>query len=209
MLHTPNYDIRTRAFCGPTAMSAVTGEPISVIRDAIRHVSGRVETADGRAYPVMGVSSEDLVDAMQLLGWEVIEKRETENNRRNIFRLGDFLDEYSNDGPFIVCVTSHYYAVSHGEICDTAICLPKEITRFKRGRARWVQQWWKFSSGIIPDGATTPDGFDGASLDEWLKYWRERHVTRKAARRRRDPFGLKKRRATESPRRSTRWATRF
>jgi hypothetical protein len=145
MLHTPNYDVRTRAWCGPTAMAAVTGERIPVIRDAIRHVRGRVETADGRAYPVMGVSNDALVDAMQLLGWEVV----ASEARRDIFRLGDFLDEYGAGGPFIVCVTGHYYAVSHGEICDTAICFPKEITRFKRGRAQWVQGWWKFTPGVI------------------------------------------------------------
>lgn len=183
MLHTPNYDVRTRAFCGPTAMSAVTGERISVIRDAIRHVRGRVETADGRAYPVKSVNNEDLVDAMQLLGWEVIAS-ETENNRRDILRLGDFLDEYGDDGPFIVCVTGHYYAVSHGEICDTAICFPKEITQFKRGRAAWVRGWWMFAPGVI--GTFTEEGFGGVSVDAWLKYWRERHATRKAARRRPD-----------------------
>jgi hypothetical protein len=187
VLHTPNYDVRTRAFCGPTAMSAVTGERISVIRDALRHVSGRVETADGRAYPVKGVYDDDLVNAMQLLGWEVIAS-ETENyNRSGIFRLGDFLDEYGDDGPFIVCVTGHYYAVSHREICDTAICLPKEITRFKRGRARWVRGWWMFAPGVI--GTFTEEGFGGVSVEEWVKSWRERHAARKAARRRPD-FGV-------------------
>lgn len=170
------------AYCGPTAMSAVTGERISVIRDAVRYVSGRVETADGRAYPVTGVSNEDLVDAMQLLGWEVIAS-ETGNHRRDVCTLGDFLDEYGDDGPFIVCVTGHYYAVSHGEICDTAICFPKEITQLNRGRAQWVRGWWKFSPGVI--GSFTEEGFGRASLDGWLKYFGERHAARKAARRRR------------------------
>ncbi len=147
MLHTPNYDVRTRAFCGPTAMSAVTGEPISVIRDTIRQASGRIETSDGRAHPVMGVASEHLVEAMAMLGWEVVDKVETENeiNKRDIFRLGDFLDHHGNDGPFIVNVHGHYYAVSHGEICDTFTCLPKDIVRFRRGRRRWVKRWWKFA----------------------------------------------------------------
>src|SRR5690349_5614946 len=40
MLHTPNYDVRTRAFCGPTAISAVTGEPISRIREIARGFRG-------------------------------------------------------------------------------------------------------------------------------------------------------------------------
>jgi hypothetical protein len=171
-------------------MSAVTGERISVIHDAIRHVSGRWETANGCAYPVTGVSHDDLVNAMQLLNWEVIAS-EIENNRRDIFRLGDFLDEYGDDGPFIVEVTGHYYAASHGEICDTALRLPTKITLFKRGRARWVWRWWKFSPGVI--GTFTEEGFGGVSVDAWVKSWRER----KAARRRLDfrpesegPFGV-------------------
>lgn len=198
MLHTPNYDVRTEPFCGPTAMSAVTGERISVIRDAIRHVSGQWETADGHAYPVISVRADDLVNAMQLLNWEVIAskienyrpdihwfwhdqvKEETENNRRGIFRLGDFLDEYGDDGPFIVWVTGHYYAVSHGEICDTALRFPTKITLFKRGRAQWVWAWWMFAPGVI--GTFTEEGFGGVSIDEWLKYWRECHAARKAAR---------------------------
>jgi hypothetical protein len=167
-------------------MSAVTGERISVIRDAIRHVSGRWETADGRAYPVTAVNPAALVDAMQLIGWEVIAESETENNWRgvywrNIFRLGDFLDEYGDDGPFIVWVTGHYYAVSHGKICDTATRWPKEIARFKRVRAQWVRGWWKFTPGVI--GTFTEEGFGGVSVEEWVKSWRERRAARKAARR--------------------------
>ena len=29
MLHTPIYDVRGMPYCGPTAIAAVTGEPIS------------------------------------------------------------------------------------------------------------------------------------------------------------------------------------
>ena len=186
MLHAPNYDVWTEPFCGPTAISAVTGERISVIGDAIRHVRGRWENAFGRAYPVTGMRDEELVNAMQLLGWEVIGKCETEG----VFRLGDFLDEYGDDGPFIVCVTGHYYAVSHGEICDTALRLPKEITRFKRGRARWVRRWWKFAPGVI--GTFTEEGFGGVSVEDWLKYWSEGRAARKAARwaSRKRPFNI-------------------
>jgi hypothetical protein len=91
--------------------------------------------------PVMGLSNKDMLAAMKLLGWEVEAMADcvNEGSRRDVLRLGDFLDAKSNDGPFIVNVTGHYYAVSQGEICDTFICLPKDIARFKKGRSRWVR----------------------------------------------------------------------
>lgn len=148
MLRTPNYDVRTRAFCGPTAMSAITGEPISRIRDVIRQVWGNPRTDAGRAWPVMGLDNKSMIEAMYLLGWGVVEKATSENNlfTRDIFRFGDFLDACGHVGPFIVNVTGHYIAVSHGEACDTATQLPIEIARWRRARRqRWVQHWWRFA----------------------------------------------------------------
>jgi hypothetical protein len=153
MLHTPNYDVRTRAFCGPTAISAVTGEPISVIRDVIRSVGNYAErgTPGRRASPIKGVSTKDLLAAMEKLGWKVVDKmpgvdyRLPPAERMKPYRFASFLDEHGHDGPFIVNVTGHYYAVSHGEVCDTFTCLPKDIAKFKRGWKRWVKHWWKFA----------------------------------------------------------------
>jgi len=41
------------------------------------------------------------------------------NKRKNQPNHPDYTGKRGNDGPFIVNVTGHYYAVSHGEICDT------------------------------------------------------------------------------------------
>lgn len=150
MLHTPNYDIgRGRAFCGPTAIAAITGEPISVIREVIRSQIGT--KSNGTAMPVMGVSNTVLLGTMERLGWKIIQTSgDTENNRchsMDVFRLGDFLNYiqmHEHDGPYIVNVTGHYYAVDSDEICDTYTQIPIEIHRFKRGRKRWVQRWWQF-----------------------------------------------------------------
>lgn len=151
MLHTPRYDVRTRSFCGPTAMSAVTGLAISEIRDAIRQVSGKIETADGKAHPIMGVSPTHLVDAMELLGWPVAEKmpeidyRLPVKERMKVYTLRKFLDYVQmHEGSFIVNVTGHYIAASEGEVCDTYTQLPIPIPKWKRGRGRWVQNWWRF-----------------------------------------------------------------
>lgn len=148
MLHTPNYDVRSRAFCGPTAISAVTGEPISLIRDVIRSQIGT--KSNGHARAIMGLSNELLLSTMTLLEWRCVAKSgdtENQSNRHDIFRFGDFLDtlQMKEAGlPYIVCVTGHYYAVDQDEVCDTATKIPIEIHRFKRGRQRWIKCWWQF-----------------------------------------------------------------
>ena len=48
MLHTPIYDVRGMPYCGPTAIAAVTGEPISHYhREVIRTQTG---TQDRRCW---------------------------------------------------------------------------------------------------------------------------------------------------------------
>jgi hypothetical protein len=164
MLHTPIYDVRTPPYCGPTAIAAVTGEPVSIIRDIIRSQVGTKKNGD--AMPIIGVSRQVLLKTMHMLGWNVIKAggnvsqvrqriirlRDEDDDvitptTRDIIRFGDFLDfmqMHEHDGPYIVNVTKHYYAVDHDEICDTHTRIPLEIHRFKRGRRRWVQCWWQF-----------------------------------------------------------------
>jgi hypothetical protein len=145
VLHTPNYDVHTRAFCGPTAISTITGLPISVIRDAIRKHVGTKSNGDAKA--IMGVSNEVLVATMRDLGWKVTIETQTDNqvNRRDPFRLWDFIQlAQQYPGKYIVNVTGHYYAVDGDEICDTFTKIPMELNKFKRGRNRWVKRWWRF-----------------------------------------------------------------
>lgn len=143
MLHTPIYDVRGgRAYCGPTAISAVTGEPISIIRDVIRSQIGT--KINGHAMPVIGISNKTLVKTMQAFGWQVVAHTD---HTANIYRLDDYLELVQMGvahGPHIVQVTGHYYAVDDDEICDTYTKIPLEIHRFKRGRMRWVKHIWKF-----------------------------------------------------------------
>lgn len=166
MLHTPIYDVRGMPYCGPTAIAAVTGEPVSIIRDIIRSHVGRTKS-NGHAMPVIGVSNAVMLKTMSTLGWHVIKAggsfsrrarqqviRDTDDiyedvitPTRDVFRLGDFLDTIQMNeqaGPYIVNVTRHYYAVDQDEICDTHTRIPLDVHRFNRGRRRWVQKWWQF-----------------------------------------------------------------
>lgn len=170
MLHTPIYDVRTQAFCGPTAIAAITGEPVSVIRDVIRIRLGT--KTDGTARPVMGLSNENLLAAMAALGWFVRDTSgDTDNasNRRDIFRLDDFLDmmqmrEHEEGTAYIVNVTGHYYAVDGDEICDTHTQIPIELHRFKRGRNRWVKRWWLFGRDYRVDKIQSGEIKEGPAL---------------------------------------------
>ena len=145
MLHTPIYDVRNAPYCGPTAIAAITGEPISIIRDVIRSQIGTKRNGHARA--VMGISCVTMIKTMQILGWQVVAHTNCTLRYKGAYRLNDFLELVQMGtvrGPHIVEVTGHYYAVDEDEICDTHLRLPLEIHRFKRGRQRWVKRWWKF-----------------------------------------------------------------
>jgi hypothetical protein len=150
MLYTPNYNTGSSRFCGPCAIMAVTGEAGSDVRDAVRQARGDIRSDSGAHMPVMGMSNDDLLAAMYLLGWRVFQSYAHLDGQ--YMRFKDFLLEHGRrDGPFIVNVTGHYMAVSHGEVCDARATsgLPIEIDRYlNRGKRPYkhsrVQKFWSF-----------------------------------------------------------------
>lgn len=150
MLHTPVYDVRSRAFCGPTAMSAVTGQPISIIRGVLQSFRGPKSNGHNRA--IMGVGNDEMLAAMAVLGWRVVDqmrhpKASEFRGWYNPPKLRDFLDYVQmNEGAFIVNVTGHYIAASETEVCDTYTALPIPIAKWKRSLGRHVKNWWKFEN---------------------------------------------------------------
>lgn len=177
-LYTPNQNSGSSRYCGPTAIMAVTGCLGSDVRDAVRQVRGDIRDAKGAHMPVMGMSNADLIATMAILGWSIKEQWESPDGalklvddqkgdwigpngvRRSYKRpkgfkpylFSDLLRERGNGGPFIVNVTGHYMAVSHGEVCDAyENFLPREIDRYlTRGKPKyrnaWVWKWWLFKS---------------------------------------------------------------
>lgn len=173
-LHTPNKNPGSSRYCGPTAIMAVTGLPGSDVRDAVRQVRGDIRDAGGAHMPVMGMSNTDLLATMAMLGWSVVQQwasppgkleidRSTYDDESGSYRkakrpdgfkpylFSEFLRERGSGGPFIVNVTGHYMAVSHGEVCDAyENFLPREIDRYlTRGKPKyrnaWVWKWWLFA----------------------------------------------------------------
>lgn len=157
MLYTPKYDEPSGRYCGPTAICAVTGLPLSVVKAAIRQASGKITDAAGRAHRVSGVAPEHLVGAMALLGWNVVGEAEHPHLRgqHDHVTFRDFCHQCGDNGPFIVNVTGHYIAVGWGEICDPMNDIGVEMNRYfsrqwkprARGRYQgaWVHRWWRFA----------------------------------------------------------------
>src|SRR3984885_12741223 len=162
MLHTPNQNPGSSRYCGPTAIAAVTGYAGSDVRDAVRQVRGDIRDTSGAHMPVMGMSNADLLATRSRLRWSVEENwtsppgkleidRSTYDDERGSYRkakrpdgfkpylFSDFLRERGDGGPFIVNVTGHYMAVSHGEVCDAyENFLPREINVYlTRGKPKY------------------------------------------------------------------------
>jgi hypothetical protein len=151
MLHPPIYDTKAKAYCGPTAISAVGNVPISKIHKMIRRVrsdyergyrgrvlnGGMVKDIRGYKKRIVGVSNSELLQVMKRLGFK-------SKPHAGGMTLRQFCEDRGHMGPFIVNVTGHYIAVSHGMVCDTCT---KSVARWQDyPRLRWrVKRFWLFT----------------------------------------------------------------
>lgn len=112
-------DTKSRAFCGPMAVAAITGEPISRVRDAFRLVRcGAGWTSRRRSPPIMGTYTHEIERVLRLFGyvgiWHTVEGLPT---------LAAYLEERNGlqrTHPCVVRVNRHVVAVSGWVFCDTA-----------------------------------------------------------------------------------------
>lgn len=118
-LHDVVNDTKSRAFCGPTVVAAITGEPVSRVRDAFRLVRyGANWTSRRRSPPIMGTYTHEVERVLRLFGyvgtWHKVPGRPT---------LAAYLEDRSGlqrAHPCVVRVTRHVVAVSGWVFCDTA-----------------------------------------------------------------------------------------
>ncbi|MGW9232517.1 hypothetical protein ACWGPT_16785 [Pseudorhizobium sp. NPDC055634] len=117
-LHDIVNDTKSRAFCGPTAVAAITGEPISRVRDCyrlVRYGSGWVNRR--RAPPIMGTRLVETEKVLRLLGFAVSWQKVADAPT-----LAAYLDNRTGmqrTYPCVVRVTGHLVAVSGWLFCDT------------------------------------------------------------------------------------------
>lgn len=111
-------DTTSRAFCGPTAVAAITGAPVSLVRDAYRLVrNGPSWTDMPRAPAITSTRFHETEKVLRLLGfagsWQPVAGSPT---------LAAFLEARSGivrTHPCAVFVTGHVVAVSGWQFCDT------------------------------------------------------------------------------------------
>jgi hypothetical protein len=152
------------AYCGPTAMAAVTGRDITEIERVIREAVPRYSDPERH---IVGINNECLLQTMQRLGWRVAEKwedpaygREAGNwgwqGRKHQFTFADFLETHAKGGPFIVTAGHHYLAVGAGKVVDTShrkgVKAETYVQRWTPNRVHWVHraprarvsEWFRF-----------------------------------------------------------------
>lgn len=117
-LHDVVNDTKSRAFCGPTAVATITGEPVSRVRDAfrlVRHGAGWTEY--DRAPSITGTRDYEVQRVLRLFGyvgsWRRIAGQPT---------IAGYLEGRTGverTHPCVVHVTGHWVAVSGWVFCDT------------------------------------------------------------------------------------------
>ncbi|MDF1608271.1 hypothetical protein PZ897_08800 [Hoeflea sp. YIM 152468] len=111
-------DTKTRPFCGPTAVAAITRQPISIVKDAFRLARfGKRWIEFDRSPAIMGVTLAETYHVMNTFGfgggWESFDRAPS---------LAAWLETrtgIARTHPVIVHVTGHLVAVRGYEFCDT------------------------------------------------------------------------------------------
>lgn len=163
-LHAIQHDLKTTLWCGPAALSAVTGKSTSHVHEAIRQSMNPAY----RHKPIKGVSNTILVRAAELLGCEVIAHFSFVNELRlNYGRIGfnpkpPTLAKFCRDHRellrseiLIINITGHYVTVSGRSFIDnhTGKVVLLSSAPFRRAR---VQAAWIIRPGMKLDKVAPP-----------------------------------------------------
>jgi len=126
-------------FCGPAAISAITGCLVSEAKTILREVSGR------RA--IRGVSNSNMRKALWRLGYRMasVEPRTTKDKPT----LASWLEARQERGLCerlcLVNTTGHYITVQGDRAVDNWMKLPTPVDEFNHRRAR-VRKAWEITS---------------------------------------------------------------
>lgn len=160
-LHAIKHDLRTTLWCGPAALSTITGKATSHVHEAIRQ-------SKNPAYyhkPIKGVSNGILVKAAQMLGCEIFEHFNYARERCNATRFGvaapkwqpptlaRFCREHREllrKETLIINVTGHYVVVSGRSFIDNHTKQVVPLSKAPHRRCR-VQASFVVRAGFKPD----------------------------------------------------------
>jgi hypothetical protein len=166
MLHPVNRDVKGGVYCGPTAIAAITGQPVSVIYKRLRRVradrdrknygkvpvGGALKRMDGHKRPIVGTSNHEVLTVLERLGYpsvamDVVGRKLARGwgGMQSTMTLRRFCDDMAHLGPTLIEVTGHYVAVSRGMILDTQTGYVPIPWRDYPKLGWRVQRWWRFN----------------------------------------------------------------
>jgi len=141
MLFTPVKDVAHVPYCGPTAIAALTGVPVSRIEKMIRRCRR------GYKRRIVGTYTSEAVKVLRRLGCKVEEVKTFEPT------FGKFVEDTKTvSAPYLVRVTGHFMTTFKGTFCDT-VEGPRSIDGYDKNKRR-VRQAWKVIAPAKPKYTT-------------------------------------------------------
>lgn len=136
-LFAPIVDAGHVPYCGPTAIAALTGVPVSRIEKMIRRCRrGGYRDSAGRKIAIKGSYPWEVIKVLKRLGCKVTAMKDPEST------FGRFCADTAHiNAAFLVRVTGHFMAAFKGTFCDTSNLEPVPVDGYNKAARRVIQAW--------------------------------------------------------------------
>lgn len=143
MIFEPIVDSK-RPYCGPRAISILTGVPTSRAEFMIRRIRHGFRDAAGRRRPIKGVWNSEVRKVLTRLGCKVREFKTAEPT------IASFAADAAHAGTFLLMVTGHYVVIDAGMVVDSSTDMkPVPVAAFHKPLWR-VQRAWRVIAPAVP-----------------------------------------------------------
>ena len=115
-LFTPKKDVRREAYCGPVAIMATTGKPLSRVLASINAVRRKDPST-----PVTGLGITDLRRAVRHLGYRTVQLPIGDEGS---LTLAQFWKTMPRGTRVVACSRRHWVSLTRTELCDTKTKVP-------------------------------------------------------------------------------------
>lgn len=156
MLYKINHDNKSKLWCGPAAIAAITGYSTSEITRTARSISGRPQ--------ITGMSRGLLQQVMERLGYQQVRELHPCKMTLAAFSRAHSADFASH--PMTVGVTNHWIVLAGRRFVDNFTRDPVWLTDapHRRATVKWACSWRKVSEArVAPPPAPRPGASQSAS----------------------------------------------
>lgn len=144
-MFVPVIDVKHTPYCGPTAVAALTGVPLSRIEKMLRRSRKGFKDRLGRKRQIKGTHSWEIKRVLKGLGCKITQVPDPERT------FGRFVRDTAHiNATFLVNVTGHYMVTRKGLFCDNShLAGPVPIDGYHRALRR-VQHAWRIDAPAVP-----------------------------------------------------------